>query len=209
MTRNVVCISRTTGAGGETVGRLVAERLGFAYVDEDIILVASRKAGVDPSVVAKAEERAPLLDRILDALTVEGAVTLVAGGAYYMSGSTAAPPAPVEENLRALIRQTIEEVAARGRVVIVAHAASYALGQRSDVLRVLVTASPATRAERLTLLDTKDAAKAVRESDREREQYLRRFYDVREETPLHYDLVVNTDTLPAEQAVAAIVGAAG
>ena len=60
MTRDVVCISRTTGAGGETVGRLVAEQLGFAYVDEDIIVVASRKAGVDPSVVAKAEERAPL-----------------------------------------------------------------------------------------------------------------------------------------------------
>ena len=44
-------------------------------------------------------------------------------------------------------------------------------------------------------------------SDREREQYPRRFYDVREEAPLHYDLVVNTDTLAAEQAVAAIVAA--
>jgi hypothetical protein len=30
----VICISRTLGAGGEEVGWLVAERLGFAYVDE-------------------------------------------------------------------------------------------------------------------------------------------------------------------------------
>ena len=94
-------------------------------------------------------------------------------------------------------------------MVIVAHAASYALGKRPDVLRVFVTASPETRVERLTLLDTKDAAKALRDSDREREHYLRRFYDVRDESPVHYDLVVSTDTLAAEQAVAAIVAAAG
>lgn len=209
MERKVVCISRTAGAGGETVGRMVAERLGYAYIDEEIIVVASRKAGLHPSEVAKAEERAPLLDRLLDALTVPSAAGfLEATGAYYLAGSTAVP-VPVAEDLRALIRQTIEEIAARGRVVIVAHAASYALGKRPDVLRVLVTASPETRVERLTLLKTDDAAKAVRDSDREREHYLRRFYEVREESPLHYDLVVNTDTLAAEQAVAAIAAAAG
>ena len=209
MPRKVVCISRTAGAGGETVGRMVAERLGYAYIDEEIIVVASRKAGLHPSEVAKAEERAPLLDRLLDALTVPSAAGfLEATGAYYLAGSTAVP-VPVAEDLRALIRQTIEEIAARGRVVIVAHAASYALGKRPDVLRVLVTASPETRVERLTLLKTDDAAKAVRDSDREREHYLRRFYEVREESPLHYDLVVNTDTLAAEQAVAAIAAAAG
>ena len=209
MPRKVVCISRTAGAGGETVGRMVAERLGYAYVDEEIIVLASRKAGMHPSEVAKAEERAPLLDRLLDALTVPSAAGfLEATGACYLAGSTAVP-VPVAEDLRALIRQTIEEIAARGRVVIVAHAASYALGKRPDVLRVLVTASPETRVERLTLLKTDDAAKAVRDSDREREHYLRRFYEVREESPLHYDLVVNTDTLAAEQAVAAIAAAAG
>ena len=209
MPRKVVCISRTAGAGGETVGRMVAERLGYAYIDEEIIVVASRKAGLHPSEVAKAEERAPLLDRLLDALTVPSAAGfLEATGAYYLAGSTAVP-VPVAEDLRALIRQTIEEIAARGRVVIVAHAASYALGKRPDVLRVFVTASPETRVERLTLLDTKDAAKALRDSDREREHYLRRFYDVRDESPVHYDLVVSTDTLAAEQAVAAIVAAAG
>jgi cytidylate kinase len=118
-------------------------------------------------------------------------------------------PAPAEEDVRALIRHAIEEIAARGRVVIVAHAASHALGRRPDILRVLVTASPETRVERLALLETADAAKAIRDSDRERDQYLRRFYGVRDESPLHYDLVVNTDTLAAELAAAVIVAAAG
>ena len=33
MERQVVCISHATGAGGEEVGRLVADQLGFLYVE--------------------------------------------------------------------------------------------------------------------------------------------------------------------------------
>ena len=36
MACNVICISHETGAGGEEIGRLVADRLGFLYVDEEI-----------------------------------------------------------------------------------------------------------------------------------------------------------------------------
>jgi cytidylate kinase len=65
------------------------------------------------------------------------------------------------------------------------------------------------RAERLTgLLLGRDAETAVRESDDERREYLRRFYDVPEELPTHYDLVVNTDLLTPPRAVAIIVAAA-
>lgn len=205
MSRNVICISRTAGAGGESVGRAVAEQLGFTYVDEDIIRVASEKAGVDAGMIAKAEERAPLLDRVLDALTMQGVATMVAASSGIPAFTAVEPPA---DDMRAFIRDAIREVAERGRVVIVAHAASYALHGREDLLRVLVTASPETRAERLRLLDAGDAAKAVRESDKERAQYLRRFYDVRSEEPVHYDLVLNTDALAVERVAAAIVAAA-
>ena len=37
MTASVVAISREHGAGGEQVGALVAERLGFRYVDDEIV----------------------------------------------------------------------------------------------------------------------------------------------------------------------------
>ena len=38
----VVCISRAMGAGGETIGQLVAQHLGFRYVDEHIITLLRR-----------------------------------------------------------------------------------------------------------------------------------------------------------------------
>ena len=57
------------------------------------------------------------------------------------------------------------------------------------------------------VMSASDAAAAVRQSDKEREFYLRSFYDVREE-PTDYDLVLNTDRLSAEQAAATILAAA-
>jgi cytidylate kinase len=76
---------------------------------------------------------------------------------------------------------------------------------------VLVTASPATRAARIGRqedLDPARAARAVKDSDAGRRDYLKRFYDVDEELPTHYDLVVNTDGLSVEQAARLVVQAA-
>jgi cytidylate kinase len=76
---------------------------------------------------------------------------------------------------------------------------------------MLVTASPETRAQRLSDsrgLEPKDARKTIRDADAARADYLRRFHDVEVELPTHYDLVVNTDTLSVEQAVDLVAQAA-
>lgn len=41
MSRNVICISRTIGAAGEQLGQVVAEKLAFRYVDEEIVTGAA------------------------------------------------------------------------------------------------------------------------------------------------------------------------
>ena len=131
-----------------------------------------------------------------------------AGGGGYLE-----PEVPVSDELRDLIRQAIEETAARGDAVIVAHAASHALAARADALRVLVTASPATRCARVAAeqgLSEKDAA-AHRLGRRTRTglDYLKRFFGEKSELPTQYDVVVNTDRLsPAEAASIVTVAAA-
>jgi hypothetical protein len=195
---------------------MVAERLGFRYFDDEVIVLASRKAGIDPTVVAEAEHHTSFLTRLMDALasTPMQATSLLPLGesaAYYTSEVQPSVTLPQVE-LRRLIQGAILEIAERGKAVIVAHAASIALRHRQDVLRVLVTASERSRCERLwldsKLLDEDDAARAVAESDRERARYLERFFEVREESPTLYDLVINTDALRIEQAVGAIAAAA-
>jgi uncharacterized protein len=198
MASRVVCISHATGAGGEDVGRLVAERLGFLYVDEDIVAQAAAKGGIDPDQVADEERRKSFIAQALDALAQGGGEGWAIGGMI---------PSGVGEGLsgedvRALIREVIEQTAARGNAVIVAHAASYAVPRGRENLRVLVTASPDVRAERVG--DARD----VKSADAARRDYLKRFYDVTQELPTHYDLVVNTDVLSVEQAAELVTRAA-
>jgi len=81
-------------------------------------------------------------------------------------------------------------------------------GPREDVLRVPVTASPGTRARRVAAagdLDEQKAAAVVADEDAARAAYLKRFYSVEREAPTHYDVVVNTDTVPPEKAVELVV----
>ena len=211
----VVCISRTTAAGGENIGRAVAQRLGFRYVDEQIIERAAQQAQVDPAVVAAAEHRQPLLRRLLDKITMgaelAGTVTL---GTGVPVDAFVPPPAANRadtNDLRVLIRAAIHEVAGAGQAVIVAHAASTALGSTEGVLRVLVTASTDTRVRRVAEFERiveAEAERRIAASDRERHEYFQRFYKLQEELPTHYDLVINTDVLTAAQAVDMVLAAA-
>src|SRR4029079_2650596 len=130
--------------------------------------------------------------KILDQVAAAGMSTAYAVPA----AGVAVMGEPPSDALMGLIRSVIEETAAAGDAVIVAHAASLALGDRDDVLRVLITGSPARRAARLQDsrgLDGAAAAEAVKKGDVGRADYIKRFYGVREEQPIHYDLVVNTD----------------
>jgi cytidylate kinase len=207
--RRVVCISTPDGGGGEETGRVVAERLGLRLIDEEIIRRAAREAGVDTHVVASAEQRKSLAKRLL--------AEIVAGGAASASALGASPPPDFSDVLhesddfRGLIRTAVEEIAAEGDCVIVAHAASVALAERAGVLRVLVTASLETRSGRLAAangIEEREATKLVERSDAARADYLKRFYRLRAEPPTLYDLVLNTDRLSSEQAALLVAQAA-
>ena len=195
MTRQAVCISHATGANGGAVGRAVAERLGFQYVDDEVIAEAAEWAEIDPALVADAERRKPLVARLLGHMAEGGVSQQLASGQW-------ARTAPTDADLRVLITEVLRSLADKGSVVIVSHAASFALAGR-EVLRVLVTASDETRAQRVP-----EGAKQVRREDGNRADYLKRFYGVERELPTHFDLVINTDVLTPEKAADIIVAAA-
>jgi cytidylate kinase len=202
---SVVCVSHTTGSGGDEVGKRVAEQLGYLYVDEDIVANAAARSGLDPGDIADEERRKSYARRVLETLA-EG------GGDPMLLAATAGIEVVRPADVRALIRETVEQTAARGNVVIVAHAASHALEPGPETLRIFVTASPATRARRVAAaeeIDEAQAARAIKDSDAGRRDYLKRFYSVDAESPTDYDLVLNTDLLSTEQAADIVLHAAG
>ena len=166
-------------------------------VDEEILQQAAESSGVSVAELADVEHRTKVIDGLLRNFAIAGgAAGLMTPGAAIDVGAISDP-----KSLRALIQTSILETAGRGEVVIVSHGASHALADNAGVLRVLVTASPETRASRIAReasIDDKKASKFVADSDAQRAQYLRRFYGVTEERPTHYDLALNSDSLSIE-----------
>lgn len=205
MAKQVICISRALGAGGEEVARAVSAELGYRYVDDEIISKAAEAAGVSKDKVQEAEHTKGLLARILDSM---------AGSPGFDAtpwGMNSEVPVYLSTSYHGVIQDVIRRTAEGGNVVIVAHAASIPLAGLTGLLRVLVTASPLPRANRYLIaagVDDRASAKAIQDSDYQREQYLQRFYQVQHEGPLHYDLVINTDVLSPQQAAQVIIAAA-
>jgi len=197
----VITIARILGAGGEEIGRLVAGELKFGYIDREIVVQAAEKADVSPETIERVERTPGLMDRILRSIAAAG----------FTEGTLATPALTTPIPYEAFISRVIHEIAEAGSVVIVAHGAGIALAGMSGLLRAFVTAPVSVRAARFAQeakLDQKRAAKAVRESDRQRREYLHRFYDVRGEQPMHYDLVLNTESLSTATAAKLVVTAA-
>jgi cytidylate kinase len=208
MAHRVVCISGADGAEADEVARIVGEELGFRVVDEAVVAQAATAAGVSVEVVADVESRTSFLKRLLEELGSTGGVASLAVG-----GGFVPPPEdiPSSQELRVLIRAAIEETAASGEAVIVAHAASIALADREDALRVLVTAPEGVRSGRLAEargLSEEKAKAELKAADGRRAGYLRAFYGVSAESPAQYDLVLSTERLTPADAAALIVQAA-
>jgi len=205
MRYRTVCISSEDGTGALGAAMLAAKSLGLRVIDEDIVTRAAVEADVDRDVVADVEQRKSKLVRLIEGLGPVGM------GTGYVVAEPAVSDLPPTDALKGLIKSVIEEAAVAGEVMIVSHAASLALAGRDDVLRVLVTASPQTRRERLAAsldLDEDEAARTLKRSDAGRADYIKRFYGIGTELPTHYDLVINTDRLSPENAAQLIVTAA-
>jgi Cytidylate kinase-like family len=195
-----VALSQVYGSGAEAIGRDVAQQLGFGYLNEAIVAQVAGDRGVDPAIVGEAEQRKSFFSRLAE-MVARGAPDVTEHPPLYSFDET--------DMLLWLIRDAVRDAADRGNVVLVAHAACYACSDRSDVLRVWVTAPPSTRASRLASalgLSDKEAAKALRQSDAARAAYLKRVHGIGEESSTDYDIVINTERLTTDAAVGLILG---
>jgi len=172
---SVIAVSENIGSEGIEVGRTLAARLGYEFAERDIIGKAADRFGADVARLSHAvEERPSLVDRLNAA----------------------------ERRFAQYVEATIREMAARDDIVLVGLASAVILAGMPHTLRARVTAPEACRAQRVAQaqgLDPTEALERVRQSDRERDGRVRFLYHVDLESPLLYDLVINTERLDVEE----------
>lgn len=130
----VITISRETGSGGHTVGKMLAERLGYDFYDKELISLVAREMHLDEGTIAENGET------MSDHTYID-----MASGFIPFSRKAKVPVDKIQETQRKLI-QTIAE---KGNCVIVGRGADYILSERKDAFHVFVHANMEHRVQRV------------------------------------------------------------
>jgi cytidylate kinase len=113
-------------------------------------------------------------------------------------------PAPQDvQSYLSAVKTVMEELATAGDVIIVGRAGQVILANWPGVLHLRMIAPLAIRVQRLAQRQRISSAAAQAQaaaSDRYHKQYFKNFYHSNWDMPEHYDLVINTAKLTAENA---------
>lgn len=197
----VVTISNLYGSGALAIAQLVAEQLGYRYVDEQLPVVVAKRLQTTPLAVEAAEDvGASVGERMLRGLEL---------GTPELSAAQESPT--FDEACLREVQEAVREFAAAGNAVIVGRGAHAILGRRPDVLRVFMHAPVDWRIHRIARehgVDPKSAAAETERIDRARRDYVRAYYGLDWRDPQNYDLCMDTSKFPAERVAGIIVTAA-
>ena len=200
----VITISRLYGSGGSEVAQRVADALGWELLDNAIVDAVAARLDMSADEVVAREERVPsLVERLASAMTLGSPEMLITG--EHPLG------APSEEQIVATTSQIVEEAVSRGNVVLVGRGAQCQLAEREDAFHVFCYAPrPAliARAAIRLAVDETEAAKVVDETNRAREQYVKRNWNRAWRSVDNYHLCVNTSWVGIEHAAEMIVRSA-
>ena len=191
----VITLSRQFGAGGITLGRMVAKRLGFPFYDNEIIQMVAQKAQVSTRWVESMEKEAGgKLHRLLSGLVSKTFIERLLGD----------DRGYIDETIYVdLLHQIITRIADEKNAIILGRGSQFILKDRSNAHHVLLVADREYRIhfieERYDLF-TKHAEQAVSREEKRRINLYRKFGREDYDDPVHYDMVLNMSLLGLDQA---------
>ena len=186
---SIVTLSHEIGAGGPEIGKLLAERLGLHYVDQELISEAALRYGLQEEKLSSLDESKPSFLERFDAETRR-----------YIT----------------VLQTALYEFAEKDRVVLMGRSGQWLLRGIPHVLRVRVMAPFDLRVKHLGKRLSGQMGEhtkprmvhdMARRDDTEKAGRMRYLYEVDVRDPALYDLVINTEKLSIAAAVELIAGA--
>ncbi len=176
----MIVLSRSFGSRGAEVGRNAAKRLGFQFHSQEFVHDIAKQARVRDQLVASLDERAR------DA--VEQWVTEL------MDGGALSPT----EYLRNLTK-VILTLGRHGKGVIMGRGSQFILDPKRRSRSIYAPLDIRLRriASREAISRSEARSRALR-VDAERIAFYRQHFDLDASDPIHYDLCLNTQTLPID-----------
>src|SRR5215467_9078729 len=186
MTIRVITLEREYGSGGGDIAASLAGRLGWRLWDQLLTEEIARRLDCDCGVVSKHEEKKdPAYYRLLKAFM---------RGSF--EGSLNAPRLNMvdTECVREVAQKLLPEIADAGNAVIVGRGSAYYLSKRVDAFHVFIYAPFPERVRRLqaTGKSHKEAVELVETVDRDRADFISKYFNVDWPGRHRFHLMVNS-----------------
>ncbi len=196
MSNTIITIARSYGSGGRMIGKQLAESMGIAYYDRNLIYLASDKSGLDARVMSKYDEyvKKPYFER----------------SEVFSSGII--PPETrrftSHKDIFRYQQNTIREVADKSDCVIIGRCAGFAL-KNSDhkLIRVFIWAPHdycIKNVMKKFSITHEEADKIIKDINKHRQEYYKYYTGVEWESATNYDLCINTAVHAQDESVSLI-----
>jgi cytidylate kinase len=186
----IITISREAGALGTSLGRAVADQLGFRLWDQELVQRIAEQSGASETLFRAVDEHA------------RGAIEDLLAGILLGDSFT-------EKEYVAQLMRVVHAIAQHGSAVVVGRGAQFVLTPDA-AFRVRVIAPIDARVRNLASargLSEREARAEVERIDRERLGFVRHHFQADGADPHAYDLVVNSATIPLAEATGLVVSA--
>lgn len=192
----VITISRQFGAGGRTLGKMIADELGYVFADSDVIQKIAEAANVSPHWVETVEREAGgTLSRVITKMVSKPLVDrILAGERGYID----------EKLYLDYLVVIIAQIAEEGNVIILGRGSQYILNDHPDAFHILLINDLENRKkfmmERYDLSE-KRASQVVTSEDKRRRNLYQKLGKTDYDNSALYHLVLNMSKVSLQQAV--------
>jgi len=208
----VITIGRQFGAGGATVGEMLARELKIDLLESRIIdEVAHRLQLPKEEVEAEDEQPGSLLARLLVALGSASSEPLIPAEVNAWSPPNADPAFDSRKAVLQITQHVIQEAAKEGNVVIVGRGGAYLLRDFPGALHVFLGASRSVRVKTImakhNIATEEEAQRLVKQTDENWNAYINQVYGHDRNLAGHYDMMLDTGRLGYQTTVDVILAA--
>ncbi|MGN0350433.1 MAG: AAA family ATPase [Roseburia sp.] len=192
----IITVGREFGSGGRELGKRLAEELGIAYYDNEIITEIAKRTNLAEEYVQHVMENGP-----------SAVMPITTGRTFYMGLD------PLAEQNNAIYREQsflVKELAEKSDCVIVGRSADYILREKNP-FKLFVYADLDSRVERCRKrapeqenLSDKELRRQILNVDKKRKKYYEFFTGQTWGERLNYDLCINTSRACIKDVVSAI-----
>ncbi|MCQ2227772.1 MAG: cytidylate kinase-like family protein [Bacteroidales bacterium] len=195
MSNRIITIGRQVGSGGRLIGRIVADRLGLAFYDREILSRAAQESGIRDEFFETNDEKNTFVHRLTSYFTMSAATSV--GNSCLAS-----------ENLFKYQSDAIRKAAEEGGSVFVGRCSDYILRDFDNRTDIFITADlddRIARASEYFKISADEARKRIASLEKARAEYYNLFTSKRWGVASSYHLCINSSRMSLDDCASMII----